>query len=364
MGIFRFLLAISVVFAHCGSIYKIELVGGKLAVQAFYIISGFYMTMILNEKYIGLNNSYKLFISNRLLRLFPIYWAVLLGTLVTCYWIGIKSEGHTYLTFDSYKKVEFNYLTFGYLLFTNLFILGQDLLLFMGINAETGTLFFSKNYAATSPALHTFVFISPAWTLGLEILFYMIAPFIVKKRLKIIIITILSSLLLRFFIYHYLGFKNDPWTNRFFPTELIFFLFGYLSYKLYLKMKELTISKSKILFIFSILIIFTFSYQYLSLYKPFFSPFLFKELIYFLTVIVSIPFLFIFFKGNNLDNKIGELSYPIYISHILVATICGVLPFTFLKNPMGIVLSTIFISFLLNKLISDPIDRYRQSRLI
>ena len=77
MGILRILLAISVVLSHSSSIFRVSFVGGPLAVQAFFIISGFYMSLILNEKYIGVNNSYKLFISNRFLRLYPMYWVIL-----------------------------------------------------------------------------------------------------------------------------------------------------------------------------------------------------------------------------------------------------------------------------------------------
>lgn len=72
MGIIRLLLAISVLISHTSTIFGFGFVGGQAAVQAFFIISGFYMAFILNEKYIGENNSYKLFITNRLLRLYPI----------------------------------------------------------------------------------------------------------------------------------------------------------------------------------------------------------------------------------------------------------------------------------------------------
>ena len=82
MGKIRLLLALSVVAVHGGIIWKFQLVGGHIAVQAFFIISGFYMSLILNEKYIGSNSSYKLFITNRFLRLYPIYWTVLLFTLL------------------------------------------------------------------------------------------------------------------------------------------------------------------------------------------------------------------------------------------------------------------------------------------
>lgn len=39
MGVLRFILAISVVFAHT---YGFLFVGGRLAVQLFYMISGFF----------------------------------------------------------------------------------------------------------------------------------------------------------------------------------------------------------------------------------------------------------------------------------------------------------------------------------
>lgn len=72
MGSLRFLLAIAVVIDHSGPIFGVESVGGSTAVQAFYIISGFYMSLILSEKYVGANGGYSLFFTNRLLRLFPV----------------------------------------------------------------------------------------------------------------------------------------------------------------------------------------------------------------------------------------------------------------------------------------------------
>jgi len=73
MGTLRLLLALSVVAAHCGAIAGLRFVGGPMAVQAFFIRSGFFMALILNEKYTGNNNSYWLFISNRFFRRYPFY---------------------------------------------------------------------------------------------------------------------------------------------------------------------------------------------------------------------------------------------------------------------------------------------------
>ena len=105
MGMIRFLLALSVVAAHGAVIWKFNLVGGQIAVQAFYIISGFYMSLIINEKYIGKNNSYKLFITNRFLRLYPIYWTVFLGTILTWIIVSVISQMHMFPNFDNYVSV-------------------------------------------------------------------------------------------------------------------------------------------------------------------------------------------------------------------------------------------------------------------
>ena len=91
MGSLRLLLAISVLIAHSGPISGFSLIGGIEAVEIFFIISGFYMALILNTKYVGVN-SYYLFITNRFLRIFPTYWLVLLLTTF-CYLLGYVFYG-------------------------------------------------------------------------------------------------------------------------------------------------------------------------------------------------------------------------------------------------------------------------------
>ena len=45
-------------------------IGATEAVELFFLVSGFYMAMVLNERYVG-RGSYWLFASNRVLRLYP-----------------------------------------------------------------------------------------------------------------------------------------------------------------------------------------------------------------------------------------------------------------------------------------------------
>ncbi len=69
MGIIRTLLALGVLIGHSKAGFVLPLPGGMMAVQAFYIISGFYMGLVLTEKYSKKENGYSLFITNRFLRI-------------------------------------------------------------------------------------------------------------------------------------------------------------------------------------------------------------------------------------------------------------------------------------------------------
>jgi peptidoglycan/LPS O-acetylase OafA/YrhL len=49
MGTLRLFLALSVAFGHFGM--PLGLLTSDIAVQSFFVISGFYMALVLNEKY-------------------------------------------------------------------------------------------------------------------------------------------------------------------------------------------------------------------------------------------------------------------------------------------------------------------------
>ena len=77
MGYLRTLLAVTVVFAH--SPYGSVFVGGRYAVQIFYIISGFLIAHVLRT-----NAAYAdpaKFYINRALRIYPVYYVVVALTI-------------------------------------------------------------------------------------------------------------------------------------------------------------------------------------------------------------------------------------------------------------------------------------------
>lgn len=355
MGTIRLILALSVVAAHAGPILGLNFVGGEVAVQLFFIISGFYMAVILNEKYIGFG-SYKLFITNRLLKLFPSYWFILALSLLTPIIMALLIGSEPYSALMRYKEYEtdLDSSSFIVLLLSNLFILGQDVIMFLKLNSE-GLFSFTSNFMDTNPRVYNFLFIPQAWSLSIELMFYLIAPFIVRNKAWKLVVLIVGSLLLRLYIYS-IGLFHDPWTYRFFPTELAFFLTGALVYKIYFKLKGKQLNKTVINFVWAIIIGFIMTYEYIpgSIVKQWLLYFVFS---------CAVPFIFIQTKNHKMDSNLGELSYPVYITHLLVVSIVGLIGL-----PQGIVglvtaLITIGLSVMIVAYLMNPIEKYRQNKV-
>src|SRR4051812_44894507 len=83
MGIIRLLLALAVLLMmHSTPLFGIKMINGAWAVQSFYVISGFYMALVLNEKYARGRRGYGEFILQRLMRLLPAYWFCVIASIV------------------------------------------------------------------------------------------------------------------------------------------------------------------------------------------------------------------------------------------------------------------------------------------
>lgn len=361
MGVIRLLLALSVLAGHAKSILGLTFVLGVIPVQSFYIISGFYMSLILNEKYTGYHNSYKLFITNRFLRLYPVYWVVVILTVVSniLTYVLVGTGGMSQLYFDFFlKREDINIFSLLFLAFTNIVIFFQDVVSFLGFNATDGSIYFTTNYLAEPYPLYKLLYIPQAWTVGLEMTFYLLAPFLVNKNTSVLSLIITISLGLRFILY-YQGLNHDPWTYRFFPTELAFFLAGCLAYKFYLHIKDFSINKIYLIIIFLFFISYTLSFQFIAI------SYSIKQLLYYTFLPLSLPFIFILTKNNKVDRFIAELSYPVYISHMLVIFVFQSLNFNDKGNYFGLMVTiiTILVSILLVAWVVKPIDHKRQNRL-
>lgn len=356
MGLLRFLLAISVVIAHSGCLFGLTLVGGEVAVESFFMVSGFYMAMILTEKYTG-KHSFYLFISNRILRLLPAY----LFILVLSFFSGIVSlhlgalGGRLAFWQQYFSSMSFSLVVL--LIATNLLLIGQDLTNFFNFETISGRIHLETGQLNHSViGLQNFLFVPQAWSLSLELLFYLIVPFIMPKKLRWIVLVIFISFILRIFLYH-IGFNRDPWSYRFFPLEIAYFLLGILCYRIYIFIKHnKKFNKNIQLFMFLLISFFTFSYQFLP------GVFL-KQYLYYLILFFTMPFVFLYTKNISLDRYLGELSYPIYVSHIFTMMLCSFFFKALPMLPLINVLVCCLFSMLMVEFLLKPIDTYRQKRI-
>jgi Acyltransferase family len=114
----------------------------------FFIVAGFYMSIIINGKYAKLPAS--AFYVSRAPRIYPAYWIVLvLAFLLRDYWVDTAAlKSPLAASIDMRPGM----------IFANLTTIGLD----------------SRHAVVT-----------PAWTLAIELQFYLVAPFIVRRHLGI-----------------------------------------------------------------------------------------------------------------------------------------------------------------------------------
>ena len=294
---FRVALAISVVLSHIiktkSSFY--QGFGGTNSVEIFFLVSGFYIALILDKTY----KSKRIFYLNRILRLYPIYLIVCLLVLLT----SIFRRGVAENLFD--------YSPFVLLIstFSNLTLIGTDWLMFF--DTSNGGIQFTSS-VITGDQMRDLLWIAPAWSLGIEITFYAMAPILCKWRSRFLLATIIGLCTIRIvFNQSDFNFVESPFDARFFPFELPYFLVGILLYRYRRDTKLETTIPLKYL------------YPALALFFLIFEPLrsgldLSRTASMAVLVIVA-TVVVLFGQSSEFDRKFGELSYPIYISHIFVA---------------------------------------------
>ncbi|MFN0125674.1 MAG: acyltransferase family protein [Verrucomicrobiales bacterium] len=355
----RLLLALWVVATHGNALFGLSVPHAFVAVQCFFIVSGFYMSLILNEKYVG-PGSVPTFFSQRLLRLMPVYWGVLLLTLAAS-GLAWGWWGHAFPPLQTWHE-HGGSLGGGaraFLAATNALLFGQNEVMFLGIDAPSGRLAWTADFEASQPPVWHFLAIPQAWTIELELLFYALAPWLVRRPLPVVLGVMGVSLGVRAACYFVFGLRHDPWTYRFFPNELALFLLGTVAYRIYRSPWRARAAEG--LWIWPLFFLFFL----LTLAFPFIPvPGQIKAWPYYALATFTIPFLFAESKNWRWDRWIGELSYPIYLIHFLVVWICqAILPASWQSNrSLWAMVGSILASILLSQLALQPFERWRARR--
>lgn len=336
MGLFRAYLAASILISHAGGFSWLNPNIADIAVQAFFSLSGFYMALILTEKYGFTKAGAWSFYQSRFFRLFPVYY--LLGAIVL--FASNRPEFGSIFEYPLWAQ--------AFILFSNISLLGQDLFLFFKTAASGHglTFAFTPNHGVEAAPAYTFLLIRTAWSLSTEIYFYLLAPFLLKRSTKLLLSLIALSIAVRIVIYQ-LGYYHDPWMNRFFPAELMWFLIGSLAYRY---RQELSIHNT---------LAKRFSRQFLSIgayilltVLCFILPKYFRLIdpYGYLTILMfslTFPTLFHLFGKNRSDAWIGDLTYVLYLGHPIVISVLLRLG---LHGPLVALIGTLLLAITLSPL--------------
>lgn len=354
MGIIRFLLALAVVIVHSSPIFGLELVPGYLAVQSFYIISGFLMAFVYNEKYIHQDKANYLFLSNRILKLYPLYLLVILlvALLGILYGFALKDWGKFRFYNEVYTQSPQSLGALSLVFLTNITLIGQDIISFFGIAKGSGNFYFIG--LQSDMQLQELLFIPIAWTVAVELTFYFISPLLLAKKIKIIGLSILLVLGLRLLLFEFANTGEEFTIYRFAPTELFWYLLGVLAYKLEKSKKFLGANAGMVSLV--ILIGLLVSYKYLP------SPL--GDILIYSSVFLFAPAIFYRFSKSKIDRFLGDLCYPMYLGHGFLLLVISANKF---PKPFGLgvslVVLTIIFSILVNRYFLRPLENYRQQRV-
>jgi len=350
MGIYRFILSLLVIIFHLvGGVQP----AGYSVVFGFYLISGYVITLVLNRSY---SEKIGQFYLNRALRIFPVYIIILLISFIL-----IKVHGNVFLIANNGLD-SLQLLNSGIAHYNVADVLNEISLRF----------FTNKSFTDFAVILNGFPQIVPqAWALCPEIIFYILAPFIVKlykfnKKMYYLLILITFV----YPIYTYLNKLDFP-TYRYRSVFGTFFVFMLGSLIYYLKDKIPKIKKANI-FLFLLISIYLFTVTCINKYELKEGQIYFALFIQIFILIVSTQ---ISFKErfNACDKFWGSLSYGMYLGHFLSAFILLIITEIIYKNNgtiifgaygsntfgLAAVLLTTIISIILLFLVEKPIEKLR-----
>jgi peptidoglycan/LPS O-acetylase OafA/YrhL len=378
LGLIRLLLALAVLVGHSWAIRGLSFITPAFAVSIFFAISGFYMALVLNSKYDASGPGRRLFWSNRLLRLFPTYGIILLLTIAI--YGGSIALGSPPLA--STFRVNFPWLQIhtlaslapGTLLlfaFVNLFIIGQDVTLFSSVRPN-GSLALGPNLIGSPAGAYRFLLVPQAWSLSLELTFYAIAPFLLRRRLRVLFALLGASVALRIALI-LIGLDHDPWTYRFFPTALACFLLGAISFRLTYQPRTwhvpvrvglVGVSSAAALIAFNGRLAWALGFA-----VPHSTGVV--QAVAFGVVVVFMPAIFEVTKSNRIDAFLGDLSYPLYLVHLMVIQVLliyaqvdgGIFRALVRLGTPYVGLLALAIAAGIVLLVERPIDRRRQRRV-
>lgn len=296
MGAYRLLLALLVALSHMGvKFWGVNL--GVVAVISFFIISGFVMTSLIERHYRSLDKV-GLFYLDRLLRLYPQFIVYFVMSCLVIYFMLPGTPQAATLTAKN--------------ILTSLPILPLGFYM----------------YGITLPQI-----LPPAWSLGLEMCFYLLIPFLLIYKVRGGFF--LASLLV-FFVAFIGKIDNDIYGYRLLPGVLFIFLCG--SYLYQAKTKELFIVATTTLVA---------ALLFLAIMSGAITRLILNAEVT-LGIAVGIPAVYLLskLKYHPIDEFFGNISYGVFLNHFVV--MYALRHFWPVEYSVPIICAVLVLSFLLS----------------
>lgn len=335
-GILRTLLACMVLFGHLTDQWQI----GTYAVFAFYVISGYLMTVIMHESYGYSMQGRKHFATNRFLRLYPSYWAVLIISVAVLFFVGAEFAGRY-----------------------------NDLIVLPASFREWASVF-SMLYIAEFPNKVAPNLAPTTWAITVELFFYLLICLGLSKTKLRTMIWLLAS----FAYVVYCQVTQAPWPYKYFPIPAASLPFAIGAF-IYFRKREgyLSISESWVTAPLTLTVLLvgnaiaTLIYPYYFQTGFYVSFFISILLCYELAMQRKWPGL-----NAKCDKIIGDYSYPIYLMHWQIGLLASFLLFdqpikTASAEGYTVALVSLLLCLLLSTLIirfiDKPLQRFKAKKI-
>jgi peptidoglycan/LPS O-acetylase OafA/YrhL len=353
-----------VVAAHArSSIFGLPLLDSGMAVKTFFMISGFYMTLILTSKYkASKGGGYWLFISNRFLRIYPSYFVVLGGSLLFLAAASIKMHkpvDRLHIWAEAWQG--HHYLGVALVALSQISIFGMDVLTLFSVSPSHG-FGLGLTWSDLSQGAWKMSILRQSWSISVELFFYLIAPVVCVASRRVQVGLVLGSVAAYLAAWHWLP-ERLAWnlTYSFFPFQIGYLVLGVLSFHLLNPL--FAGGRVSAAWLWSILAPFAGILLFWGWMPAWLGNTACIGLAFF-----AIPALFNLTGRIKVDRIIGDLSYPMYLSHLpckwLMLALMGVTSSDSAIVPAwALLLITTAAAGALVWLVDYPVDRWRQRRV-
>lgn len=326
-GLVRFILSSIVIIYHLSAYIFI----GSLAVYCFFMLSGYWVTYMYENKYVKFDKPVVTFYLSRIFRLFPVYF--LFAILAFAAYALFKPKIiNTIAAYDAVTAARF--------WFSNFCLLGY-------------------NQLTHKPII-------PAWSLDIELQFYIVLPLllmIVKGKLMKPALVFFALLTLVISAYAPISI---------FSTTVIVYLF-YFSIGIYIYRNQIKFSK-QVEITFDVLFLLVLVAHYLLGFTAFYKPikehahyeFYFNQCLSLLTIPMICNC--VYNKSDKLDRVLGEMSFVLYLCHWIT-----IIPYNYYVADLGKIqrlpimlvylLVTYVLAYFIFKFYDKPVDSLRRKWL-